>query len=131
MTNQKHVWDSLHKKGNVDHYTENPTSFAEAVAALLKKKSTILELGCGVGNDVKPQGLACFICKSVNDALYGKGKQLEKDMFDLDGHVRHFFSQAYAKECLGNQFRVLEMTSGQEKFYGDQSAYIKIFAEKL
>jgi ubiquinone/menaquinone biosynthesis C-methylase UbiE len=44
---------------------------------------------------LKPKGILCACCKSIKDPLYGKGKMIEKDMYILDGHIRHFFSEKY------------------------------------
>jgi ubiquinone/menaquinone biosynthesis C-methylase UbiE len=80
---------------------------------------------------LKPKGYLCFICKSVKDPLNGKGEEIEKDMFELDGHVRHFFSEEYAKSLLRNGFTIERLESGAEKFYGSDSAYVKAFARAI
>jgi len=77
---------------------------------------------------LKPNGFLCFICKSKNDPLYGKGVEIEKDMFESDGHIRHFFSEEYAKSLLKNNFKIEKIESGDEKFYGNDSAFIKVIA---
>lgn len=77
---------------------------------------------------LKPNGYLCFICKSVNDPLYGKGTEVEKDMYELDGHVRHFFSEDYTKSLLKNNYKIEKIESGNEKFYGHDSSYIKVIA---
>lgn len=51
MNDQKQLWDELHKKGSVDHASDEPTSFAKEVQNIIPPRSTILELGCGVAND--------------------------------------------------------------------------------
>ncbi len=61
---------------------------------------------------LKPNGFLCYICKSVNDPLYGKGNKIEKDMYDENGHVRHFFSEEYAKKCLRNNFMIDKLEIG-------------------
>jgi ubiquinone/menaquinone biosynthesis C-methylase UbiE len=206
MKNQKQHWNELHKQGNIDHYSNRPTKFAEEVLRIAKPFSKFLELGCGTGNDavafarvghtvlaidfsevaitknierfkdvsnlafevldisqslklednqfdvvyarlslhyfsdeitkkafqeihriLKPNGLLCFICKSVKDPLYGKGEEIERDMFEYKGHMRHFFSEEYAKECLDN-FRIEKIESGAELFYGNESAFVKVIA---
>src|SRR5215217_5678389 len=50
---------------------------------------------------LKRGGLLAFMCKSIDDPLYGTGIEIEKDTFETD-HVRHFFSEAYARDCVGN-----------------------------
>ncbi len=51
MNDQKQHWDELHNKGNIDPSSDKPTDFATEVLKYIKPASTILELGCGVGND--------------------------------------------------------------------------------
>lgn len=77
---------------------------------------------------LKPYGFLCFLCKSTKDSLYVKGDKIEKDMFEYKGHIRHFFSEEYVRDCLGGNFRMEQMTSGNEKFYNRLSAYIKVIA---
>ncbi len=78
---------------------------------------------------LKPDGLLCFVCKSTNDPLYGKGRMIEKDMFELSGHVRHFFSEEYVKDLLRDKFVIKKLESGEEKFYDSLSSFIKVIAE--
>ncbi len=80
---------------------------------------------------LQPKGLLCFLCKSTDDSLYGQGKQIERDMFEYKGHVRHFFSMDYAKQCLSNKYEIKLSEDGKEEFYDRQSAFIKIIAEKM
>lgn len=77
---------------------------------------------------LKPDGHLYFICKSINDPLYGKGEKIEKDMFENEGHIRHFFSDEYAASLLGNNFKIEKIESGDDKFYGSDSAYVKVIA---
>jgi hypothetical protein len=70
------------------------------------------------------------MCKSTDDRLYGKGIELEPDMFDMDGHVRHFFSEAYARELLAPSFTVDALETGQEDMYGKISGFVKVIATK-
>ncbi|MBA3724370.1 MAG: class I SAM-dependent methyltransferase [Candidatus Levybacteria bacterium] len=80
---------------------------------------------------LKPGGYLCFLCKSVDDTSYGKGVELEKDMFEDAGHVRHFFSEKYALECLGKDFAVELLQKGEEHFYTRDSAYVKVIAKRV
>lgn len=77
---------------------------------------------------LKSDGHLCFICKSINDPLYGKGIEIEKDMFELDGHLRHFFSEEYAVSLSEKNFKVEKIESGDDKVYGSNSAYVKVIA---
>lgn len=77
---------------------------------------------------LRPGGLLGFVCKSTGDPLYGRGRQLEPDLFELDGHLRHFFSAAYARACLAPDFDLLELHERSGNLYGQPSAYIEVIA---
>lgn len=79
---------------------------------------------------LKPTGLLCFVCKSPEDPLYGKGKEIEKHMYELNGHARHFFTEEYARELLKDKFKIISLTSGKQNFYGKESGYVKVVAQK-
>lgn len=208
MNNQKQHWNNLHQKGDIDHYSDTPTSFALEVAEVIPSESKILELGCGAGNDsiffankghtvvatdfsdvaisknkerskgntrlhfevldlndpinqpdgsfdvvyarlslhyfddkttkqifkeihrvLKPHGYLCFICKSTSDPLYGLGTEVEHDMYEHEGHIRHFFSENYVHDCMNDYFDIEKLESGKEKFYGNESAYVKVVSK--
>lgn len=80
---------------------------------------------------LKPNGLLCFICRSTSDPLYGKGDRIENDMYVYKGHVRHFFSEKYANECLNEGFEIKIMEKVFGKLFGEQSAFIKVVARKV
>lgn len=73
--------------------------------------------------------------KSTGDSLYGKGKKIGKDMFEL-GHIRHFFSKDYLiNKAKG--FKILSLKQTKEKSdysvksIGKESAFIELIGEKL
>lgn len=78
---------------------------------------------------LRPGGAVAFICKSVMDPLYGKGTEIERDMFETD-HVRHFFSEEYAAECLGNRLEIQSLMSGEDNFFTRPSAFVKAIGRK-
>lgn len=209
MKDQKQFWDEAHKKFILAEHSTQPTQFAKGTSAILTPGATILELGCGVGNDsiyfaeqghqiiatdfsaslieenrakynnpmltfgqqdiaqplnfldgqfdaiyarlslhyftdevtqkifvelarvLKPGGKLCFMCKSTEDRLYGQGTEIEQDMYDMDGHVRHFFSESYARKLLMGLFSIDSLQTGQEEMYGKVSGFVKVFATKL
>lgn len=49
---------------------------------------------------LRPSGFLMALCKSHQDGHYGHGVEIETDMFELNGHVRRFFSLPYAWEVL-------------------------------
>lgn len=52
-----------------------------------------------------PNGLLAFLCKSTRDPLYGQGEPVGPGMFRLNGKVRHFFDEDFARACAGDSFR--------------------------
>ncbi len=80
---------------------------------------------------LKPNGKLAFICKSTKDPLYGKGTEIEQDMFEYEGHIRHFFSEDYTNDSIKNLFEINLLESGQDKFYGRKSSYVKVIAKKI
>jgi ubiquinone/menaquinone biosynthesis C-methylase UbiE len=80
---------------------------------------------------LKPGGKLCFMCKATGDSLYGQGEQIEPDMFELQGHVRHFFSEVYVQSLLAaTGFTADSIVAGEERIYDHQSAFVKVFASK-
>lgn len=209
MKDQLTHWNNAHAEGWLREHSTKQTDFAQEVQAQIPADASILELGCGEGNDsvyfseqghpvvatdfsdvavrqnqerysqdnltfavqdtgepftfddgsfdavyarlalhyftaevtqnafneiarvLKPGGSLAFMCKSVEDGLYGQGTQIEPDMFERDGHVRHFFSERFARELLHKAgLEVLYVQTGSEKLYDKQSAFIKVFAQK-
>ena len=208
MNDQKQLWDNAHKNAHLSPHTTTHNSFAEEVRKHLPATGTLLELGCGEGNDsiyfaeqgftvtatdfsavvieqnttryhndkltfvqqdiarplqfadasfdaiyarlslhyftnemthaifaelarvLKAGGKLGFMCKSIDDHLYGEGTQIEPDMFERDGHVRHFFSEAYVRELAAAGFDIELLQSGQEDIYGKQSGFVKAILRK-
>lgn len=80
---------------------------------------------------LKPGGKLCFMCKSINEPYYGLGVEIEKDMFEYKGHIRHFFSENYVKECVEGLFEIEMMKSEKELLYGKDSADVKAIVKKI
>lgn len=80
---------------------------------------------------LKPGGMLYFMCKSTADRIYGQGDKIENDMYEFEGYVIHFFSQEYALKLLSESGLNPEHTeTGEAKFYGRRSAFIKVTAKK-
>lgn len=77
---------------------------------------------------LKPNGMLCFMCKSTSDPLYGKGREIEPDMYEHKGHVRHFFNEEYIHTLIDGRFTIEKLESGMDLFYNDPSAYVKVIA---
>lgn len=84
-----------------------------------------------IQNLLTDTGYFCFMCKSIDDPLYDQGVEIEKDMFENRGHVRHFFSEDYVKSLLGNNFKIIIMESRKEMIYGSKSAYVKVISKAI
>lgn len=80
---------------------------------------------------LKPHGSIYFMCKSTTDSLYGKGTKIEQDIYENDGHVRHFFSEKYAQAiCHDAGLSIEKVATGNELIYGRRSSFIKVVAHK-
>lgn len=73
---------------------------------------------------LRPGGLLLFACKSPTDPAYGKGTEIEPDMFDLSGKIRHFFSEDYANEMLADGFTDVEIQAHRGKLYRQRAGWI-------
>ncbi len=75
------------------------------------------------------KGGSIFIkCKSVDDALFGKGKKVGENMYK-DDHVRHFFSKEYMAEKLHN-FTIIKIRKTSSVYHYYKSAFIEAVATK-
>lgn len=84
---------------------------------------------------LKVGGFLFVRVKSTDDPLYGKGKKVDEDMFEL-GHIRHFFSKDYLiKKSKG--FKILSIkqmineSDYAKKSVSKKSAFWELVAEKL
>ncbi len=80
---------------------------------------------------LKNNGFFCFLCRSPKDPLYGQGTEIEKDMFDNGGHIRHFFSEEYARSLLEKNFRIDKITEVKGDLYGHNSAFVQVVAKAI
>ena len=81
-----------------------------------------------IAGALKPGGLLCFVCKSTEDPSYGQGERIEEDMYLKDGHVRHFFSEAYARACLAGDLEAVEIASRRAEVDGEPAGVIQVIA---
>jgi len=77
---------------------------------------------------LKKDGLIFIKCKSVEDALYGKGEKVGKDMYKK-GHIRHFFSEEYMNENLRN-FKILSVRKTSSVYHQYESNFIEAVGTK-
>jgi len=80
---------------------------------------------------LKPTGYLCFLCKSTSDKLYGEGTEIEKDMFERKGHVRHFFSEEYTRSLLAKHFEIDILELGDKRIYTRDASFIKVIAHAI
>ena len=66
-------------------------------------------------------------CRSVNDPLYGRGKEIAPDMFE-NPYVRHFFSVDYMRSLLDG-FDTVAVREVDEDYYGE-SVFTEAIAVK-
>jgi SAM-dependent methyltransferase len=209
-TTHRELWDNIHRRYTAVQGPRQPTDFARQVIDLIPEGGSVLDLGCGFGNDslffaahghvvvgldfsdvaikhnsecyaILPHlrferhdistplpfpnaafslvyarlslhyfsdtitrsvfreirrvlhagGLVAFVCKSIDDPLYGQGEQIEEDMYNLHGHIRHFFSEAYARTCLQPGFSIQQIASERGELYGQPSAYVIAIGRKI
>jgi SAM-dependent methyltransferase len=79
---------------------------------------------------LRPGGWLLFACKSPSDPAWGRGVEIEPDMFELNGKVRHFFSEDYARNLLEARFQDIEVTSHRGRLYLQRSSWITATARK-
>ncbi|MEI8130719.1 MAG: class I SAM-dependent methyltransferase [bacterium] len=77
---------------------------------------------------LKKGGTIFVKCKSVDDALYGKGKKVGEHMYK-DDHVRHFFSKEYMFEKL-HDFSIIKIRKTSSVYHHYKSAFIEAVATK-
>jgi ubiquinone/menaquinone biosynthesis C-methylase UbiE len=92
--------------------------------------STIKNIFKELSRVLKTGGHICFIVKSTKDFYYGKGTEIEKDMYDFNGDAKHYFSEEYVKECLADDYEIVKLESGEKQFFTYPAAYIKTIARK-
>lgn len=79
---------------------------------------------------LKPGGRLFFKCKSAHDPTYGKGEEVEPDMFVWNGHVRHLFSLDYTKRLLDDLFRIERLEEASDTYAGYSSSFVECVASK-
>jgi SAM-dependent methyltransferase len=71
-------------------------------------------------------GWLMFACKSPQDPAWGRGVEIEPDLFDLNGKVRHFFSEDYARSLIADGFTEIRIESHTGKLYGQKAGWITV-----
>ena len=76
---------------------------------------------------LRPAALLAFMCKSTDDPLYGRGREIERDVYEAD-HIRHFFSEPYVRDVLADQFEAESITARSGVLYGSPSSWLEVTA---
>jgi len=77
---------------------------------------------------LKKRGLIFVKCKSIDDALFGKGQKIAENMYKK-GHTRHFFSKEYMSEKL-KSFKIIRIRKTSSVYHNYKSAFIEAIATK-
>jgi SAM-dependent methyltransferase len=105
-----------------------PDAAFDAVYAHLTLHYYRHDITCSILKEIRrvlrPGGRLMFACKSPGDPAWCRGVELEPDMFDLHGKVRHFFRESYARELLAEDFTDIDVTSHTGKLYRQKSGWI-------
>lgn len=80
---------------------------------------------------LEPGGRVLFACKSPADPAWGKGIELETDMYDFHGKVRHFFSETYARALLTPGFTDVDIQTHDGKLYRQRAGWITVVARAV
>jgi SAM-dependent methyltransferase len=79
-----------------------------------------------------PGGRFFFMCKSVQDPLCGQGVLVGPNIYNLGGHVRHFFSPDYIRDIFEpRRFLVEGLLTSCDRLYGYDTAFIEEVAAKI
>lgn len=81
---------------------------------------------------LRPQGTLYAMCKSTRDRLYGLGVNVENDMYELEGHTRHFFSLPYMERTVRHtdRLRIDRISEDSIQLNGKTSCVIQALATR-
>ena len=78
---------------------------------------------------IRPDGVFLFVVRSTRDPIFGRGEELEPEMFLLDGHIRHFFSIPHARSMMKNwQILNTEELVGHYLDFNQPGGFIRVSA---
>ena len=80
---------------------------------------------------LKSDGFLFIKCKSTEDEEFGKGKEVEKNVFVTEeNYVRHFFDEEYMKQKLSN-FKIIKTEKTKGTYEGLQGEKTSHFIEAI
>jgi len=106
-----------------------PDASLDAVYARLSLHYFTQRIFTELARLLAPGGLLAFMCKSPAAPEYGRGIEIEPDVFESN-HLRHFFSEAYARKLQTPAFEVISLESKTGPLYGEPSAWIEVIARR-
>ncbi len=78
---------------------------------------------------LKKNGMVFIRCKATEDAKYGKGELVDKDVYFYEERTRHFFDEEYMKKKL-QKFNIVSIKKTQELYHQYESVFIEAIATK-
>jgi SAM-dependent methyltransferase len=84
-----------------------------------------------IHRSLKPGGWLMFACRSPQDPSWGRGLEIEPDLYDRDGKIRRFFSEGYTRQLLADGFTDIQIESHTGKLFRRRSAWITAIARTL
>src|SRR3989338_8769959 len=80
---------------------------------------------------LKQDGFLFIKCKSIEDEEYGKGKEVEENVFVTEeNYLRHFFDEEYMKEKLA-RFKIIKIEKTKGTYEGLHGEKISRFIEAI
>ena len=129
----KEYWAGAHQKYATAEWIGKPTMFAESILSYLPSQGTLLDAGCGQGQDSRFFASKGYDVTGIDFAAEGIEKAVEKSSPELSGHLR--FQQADLSEPLpfgDGQFDVVHCHLAAHYFSNEQTKRLfKEFARVL
>lgn len=79
---------------------------------------------------LKKDGLLFVKCKSTDDILYNQGRKIEKNMYERQNHIRHFFDKDYMTALL-TKFQIIKVRRSSSVYHIYKSSFIEAVAKKV
>ena len=78
---------------------------------------------------LKKDGLLFVKCKSTDDILCGRGRELEENIYAFRDHVRHFFDREYMTTVLA-KFKIIKIRRSSAVYHSYKSSFVEAVAKK-
>jgi tellurite methyltransferase len=78
------------------------------------------------------KGIFAFSCKNLSDPNFGKGREIEENLFVRESGVAlHLFSRQYVSALLEGLFEILYLEESEQEYNDEHSSLIHAIAKKL